>query len=146
MPVAHGISTDLRYQQQIDQRQALLRTINDLLAAEKQLNIQRADLERQIAFYAAQEQQARSAGNEAQATQALAQRRWLGTTMASLQQQLAQVRSQQQQAIGQERQISGQIDAAFSQQTIAPRVAAPGNAWPQPGANVPPPGRRVSQE
>ena len=140
-----GIPTDQRYQQQIERRQALLRTINELLAAEKSLNIQRADLERQIGFYAAQEGQARSAGNEAQAMQALAQRHWLGTTLASLQQQLAQVRSQQQQAIGQERQISAGIDAAFSQQASLPS-AAPGGAWPPPASNIPAPRRRVSQE
>ncbi len=135
-----GIATDQRYQGQIAQRQALLHSIEDALAREKYLRAQQAELERQRAFYLAQEQQAHAEGSEQRAMLALDRRLRLESQLPALQQQLAQVQQQRMAALHLERRISAEIDAAFSQQAVLASQAAPMHAWPQP------PRRRISQD
>lgn len=142
-----GIPTDQRYRQKIEQRQALLRRINELIDAEKRLDIQRAEIERQIALYAAQERQARSEQSQDRAMLALDRRQKLETHIPYLQRQLEQARAEKSQALEMERHISAEIDAAFSQQAMQP--ASPPNpdaAWPQQGSQIPAPARWRSQE
>jgi hypothetical protein len=145
-PVSQGIPTDQRYQGQIEQRQALLRSIEESIIIEKRLHIQEAHLERQIALSGAQERQAREEGTTDRAMLALERRQQLESYLSSLQQQLAQVRRQRIDALQRERQISAEIDAAFSQQAVLVSQSTPMQAWPQPGGTMPPPRRPVSQE
>ncbi len=145
-PTPLGIPTDERFRRQIEQRQALLRSINELIATETRLEAQRAELERQIAFYAVQERQARAEHREDQALLALDRRQALATHLPTLQQQLEQARIQRAQVLEQERRISAELEAAFSQQAMALSAARVGSAWQQPGGNMPAPRRRVSQE
>lgn len=142
-----GITTDQRYQQQIEQRQALLRRIDELTTAEKRLDIQRAEIERQIALYAAQEHQARSEQSEDRALLALDRRQKLETHVPYLQRQLEQARAEKGQALEIERRIAAEIDAVFSQQAVQPGgFVNPGAAWPQQGSPIPAPTRWRSQE
>jgi hypothetical protein len=141
-----GISTDPRYQGKIAQRQALLHSIENAVAAEKRLHMQQANLEGQIALYAAQERQARAEGATNRAMLALDRRQKLESLIPSLQQQLAQVRLQRLNALQQERLIATEIDAAFSQHAVLVHQTNPMQAWPQVGSTIPLPGRRVSQE
>ncbi|HEY7358909.1 MAG TPA: peptidase MA family metallohydrolase, partial [Ktedonobacterales bacterium] len=142
-PPPQGIPAEQRYRWQIEQRQALLRNINEAIAIEKHLELQGADLARQVALYAAQERQAYAEQREDRAMLALDQRRRLEQHLATLQQQFARVRFQRQQDMERERQISAEIDAVFSQQAAAPGASS---AWPQPDAQIPAPARRFSQE
>lgn len=142
-----GIPTDTRYQQKIEQRQALLRRIDELSTAEKRLDIQRAEIERQIALYVAQERQARSEQSEDRALLALDRRQKLETHVPYLQRQLEQARAERRQALEMERRISAEIDAAFSQQAMRPASPInPDAAWPQQGSQIPAPTRWRSQE
>jgi hypothetical protein len=142
-----GIATDEHFQRQIAQRQALLWKIDLLIAAEKRLSIQRTEIERQIALYAAQEREARAENSENRAMLALDRRQKLETHIPYLRQQIEQARLQKEQALEMERRISAEIGAAFNQPMRPANVNAnAGLPWPQPGGAVSTSARRVSQE
>ncbi len=145
MPGPPGTPSDERYRQRIQQRQALARRIDELIALETRLETRRAEVERQVALSASQEHQARAAGREDQARLAQEHRQRLATHLPTIQQQLEQVRLHMQAAMEQERHISAELDAVFRQQATPPVSAvAPGGAWQQMGVNRP--ARRVPQE
>jgi hypothetical protein len=148
LAVAPGqdVPGDERYQRLIEQRHYLIEHIGDLLASEQRLEVQRTQVERQIALYADQEQQARAASQEDLALLALDRRQRLQTHLPNFQQQLEQVRNQKQQAILMEQRLGAEIEALAYRQPAGPgRMMNAGPIWPQPTGSAPS-ARRFSQE
>ncbi|MBF6591930.1 MAG: PspA/IM30 family protein, partial [Ktedonobacterales bacterium] len=113
-----GQTLDYSYQKQLEQLQALRRSIADVVTSEKRLELQEAQVTAQMDKLDGQARQALAAGREDLARLAIERRQGLSTQIATFQQQIDQLKAQQQKFVEMEQRLSARVEAFRSQKEM----------------------------
>lgn len=113
-----GQALDYSYQKQLEQLQALRRSIADVVTSEKRLELQQAQITSQMDKYDGQARQALSMGREDLARLALERKQGLQTQIGTFEQQIAQLKDQQQKFVTMEQRLSARVDAFRTQKEM----------------------------
>jgi phage shock protein A len=113
-----GQALDYSYQKQLEQLQALRRSIADVVTSEKRLELQQAQITSQIDKYDGQARQALSMGREDLARLALERKQGLQTQIGTFEQQIGQLKDQQQKFVTMEQRLSARVDSFRTQKEM----------------------------
>lgn len=113
-----GQTLDYSYQKQLEQLQALRRSLADVVTSEKRLELQQAQINVQIEKYDSQARQALSLGREDLARQALERKQGLQSQIDTFTQQIAQLKDQQQKFISMEQRLSARVESFRTQKEM----------------------------
>lgn len=113
-----GQTLDYSYQKQLEQLQALRRSIADVVTSEKRLELQQGQVNQQIERYDASARQALSMGKEDLARQALERKQGLQSQLATFQSQIDQLKAQQQKFMDMETRLSTRVESFRSQKEM----------------------------
>src|SRR5690348_15639165 len=113
-----GQALDYSYQKQLEQLQALRRSIADVVTSEKRLELQQAQITSQMDKYDGQARQALSMNREDLARLALERKQGLQSQMGTFEQQIAQLKDQQQKFVTMEQRLSARVDSFRTQKEM----------------------------
>ena len=109
---------DYSYEQQLQLLQNVKRGIADVVTSKKRLQLQTAELEKNLVKLDTQARQALGAGREDLARAALERKSAAQQQLQGLDQQVAQLEEQQEKLTASERQLSAKIEAFRSQKEV----------------------------
>ncbi len=109
---------DYSYNKQLEQLQQLRRAVADVVTAEKRLELQQGQLQRQVDRYDQQALQALQVDREDLARLALQRKETLVLQLNSYEQQLAQLRAQEERLIEMEQRVSARVEAFRTQKEM----------------------------
>src|SRR5689334_11064575 len=113
-----GQALDYSYQKQLEQLQALRRSIAEVVTSEKRLELQQAQITSQMDKYDGQARQALSMNREDLARLALERKQGLQSQMGTFEQQIAQLKDQQQKFVTMEQRLSARVDSFRTQKEM----------------------------
>jgi phage shock protein A len=113
-----GQTLDYSYQKQLEQLQALRRSIADVVTNEKRLELQEAQINQQMEKLDGQARQALALGKEDLARMALERKQGLLTQVATFDQQIQQLKAQQQKFVEMEQRLSMRVESFRSQKEM----------------------------
>jgi phage shock protein A len=113
-----GQALDYSYQKQLEQLQALRRSIADVVTSEKRLELQQAQITSQMDKYDGQARQALSMNREDLARLALERKQGLQAQIGTFEQQIAQLKDQQQKFVTMEQRLSARVDSFRTQKEM----------------------------
>lgn len=113
-----GQVLDYSYNKQLEQLQALRRSIADVITNEKRLELQQEQLVEKVKKLEMQARQALQANREDLARMALQRKETFLVQLNAYEQQIAQLRAQEEKLINMERNVSARIDAFRTQKEM----------------------------
>jgi phage shock protein A len=113
-----GQVMDYSYQRQQEQLQQLQRSIVDVVANEKRLEMQQKQLEGKVNKLGSQAQQALQANREDLARMALQRKEALVLQLNGYEQQIAQLKMQEEKLVAMERNVSARVEAFRTQKEM----------------------------
>jgi phage shock protein A len=113
-----GVTLDYSYTKQLEQLQNLRRAIADVVTNEKRLELQRTQVQTQMAKYEDQARQALGANREDLARMALERRQNLQTQLTGFQQQIEQLKGQQEKFVQMEQRLSARVESFRTQKEM----------------------------
>jgi phage shock protein A len=113
-----GQVLDYSYQKQLEQLQALKRSIADVVTNEKRLEMQQSQLVQQMNKLDQQAMQALQGNREDLARMALQRKETVAAQLSGYEQQLAQLKEQEQRLITMERNISARVESFRTQKEM----------------------------
>jgi phage shock protein A len=113
-----GQTLDYSYQKQLEQLQALRRSIADVVTSEKRLELQEAQIHAQIDKLDGQARQALSMNREDLARMALERKQGLQAQLATFDQQIEQLKAQQQKFVEMEQRLATRVEQFRTQKEM----------------------------
>src|SRR5579872_6809394 len=113
-----GQVLDYSYSKQLEQLQALKRSIADVVTNEKRLEMQQQQIQQQVNKLDQQAMQALQAGREDLARMALQRKEGLLVQLNSFEQQIAQLHEQETHLVEMERNVSARVEAFRTQKEM----------------------------